>query len=516
MRKNQQVGVTNYSSEIEELAKKYRISPYKIDYIISKYHSMEEFIEKYRKGEVGDYILEDNLKIAFDIDLNEDSSFLSLIRNRFKYKEGYITDETFRIYSSSKIMEMLQSSGDRGQMVIQRFGIDGEGPKTLEQLKEKFNLNSSQHVAQKIDAIIKKISYFELHAGYLIQTERENHINEEIKDIFFNSNSIFYPDPEYISEKSDINKEKLLELLNALEQEKRDCWRRERKIDTYTHILDSRGGFSFEEARYLWEIGIHTIGELLIEEEELLKKFKDRLYYIGDEKQVEILKKIEKIKAEVEKNKLEQDETEEEKFLKTYIGMLELSPRALNSLSRGGINTVEKLIEADVSTLKKVRNLGAKTLEEVLEIRERLIAQVQPQKTDEEEPEVEETELTEEQKREKFLNEPLYELDLSARAYNCLARAGIDTKGKLLEKDKKMLMSIRNLGKNSLEEVLQAQEKVRREIEPEEVENEEINRKHKEEELARYMQEDSELDEAISKAERLEQIQENGNKTVDE
>ncbi|CAM3498300.1 DNA-directed RNA polymerase subunit alpha [Hydrogenibacillus schlegelii] len=61
----------------------------------------------------------------------------------------------------------------------------------------------------------------------------------------------------------------------------------------------------------------------------------------------------------------------------------------------------------------------------------------------------------EKDKREKVLELPIEELDLSVRSYNCLKRAGINTIGELTEKTEEDMMKVRNLGKKSLEEVIQ-------------------------------------------------------------
>jgi DNA-directed RNA polymerase subunit alpha len=45
---------------------------------------------------------------------------------------------------------------------------------------------------------------------------------------------------------------------------------------------------------------------------------------------------------------------------------LELSVRSFNCLKRAGINTVEELIDKTPEDMMKVRNLGRKSLEEVL------------------------------------------------------------------------------------------------------------------------------------------------------
>lgn len=59
----------------------------------------------------------------------------------------------------------------------------------------------------------------------------------------------------------------------------------------------------------------------------------------------------------------------------------------------------------------------------------------------------------EEDKRDRLLEMPIEELDLSVRSFNCLKRAGINTVGELTNKSDEDMMKVRNLGKKSLEEV---------------------------------------------------------------
>jgi DNA-directed RNA polymerase subunit alpha len=47
------------------------------------------------------------------------------------------------------------------------------------------------------------------------------------------------------------------------------------------------------------------------------------------------------------------------------------------------------------------------------------------------------------------------ELDLSVRSFNCLKRAGIDTVEDLIDRTEEDMMKVRNLGRKSLEEVIQ-------------------------------------------------------------
>lgn len=56
--------------------------------------------------------------------------------------------------------------------------------------------------------------------------------------------------------------------------------------------------------------------------------------------------------------------------------------------------------------------------------------------------------------KEKVLELSIEELDLSVRSYNCLKRAGINSVDDLVSKTEEDMMKVRNLGRKSLEEVL--------------------------------------------------------------
>ncbi len=60
-------------------------------------------------------------------------------------------------------------------------------------------------------------------------------------------------------------------------------------------------------------------------------------------------------------------EDPKQKILETSIDDLELSVRAYNCLKRIGINTVSELIEKTEAEMSKIRNLGKKSLKEVIE-----------------------------------------------------------------------------------------------------------------------------------------------------
>ena len=60
-----------------------------------------------------------------------------------------------------------------------------------------------------------------------------------------------------------------------------------------------------------------------------------------------------------------------------------------------------------------------------------------------------------ETKKEKVLEMTIEDLDMSVRSFNCLKRAGIDTVEDLINRTEEDMIKVRNLGKKSLEEVIQ-------------------------------------------------------------
>lgn len=75
---------------------------------------------------------------------------------------------------------------------------------------------------------------------------------------------------------------------------------------------------------------------------------------------------------------VEKEDNEKEKVLEMSIDELELSVRSYNCLKRAGINTVEELIKKTPEDMMKVRNLGRKSLEEVLAKLKELGLQLNP------------------------------------------------------------------------------------------------------------------------------------------
>ena len=107
--------------------------------------------------------------------------------------------------------------------------------------------------------------------------------------------------------------------------------------------------------------------------------------------------------------------------------------------------TIEVLTNGTI-TAKEAISLGAKILNEHLNLFVDL---------SDEAKNVEIMVEREETKKEKVLEMTIEELDMSVRSFNCLKRAGIDTVEDLTNRTEEDMIKVRNLGKKSLEEVIQ-------------------------------------------------------------
>ncbi len=97
-------------------------------------------------------------------------------------------------------------------------------------------------------------------------------------------------------------------------------------------------------------------------------------------------------------------------------------------------------------TAKEAISLAAKVLNEHLKLFIDMSDKAQQEEFLVERPEV---------KKEKVLEMTIEELDLSVRSFNCLKRAGIDTVEDLINRTEEDMIKVRNLGRKSLEEVIQ-------------------------------------------------------------
>ena len=132
---------------------------------------------------------------------------------------------------------------------------------------------------------------------------------------------------------------------------------------------------------------------------------------------------------------------------------LPLSVRSKNSLCRAGIMNLAQLMECSDDKLSKIRNLGAKSFQEIVDFKNN------PERTGikSEEPVPDNTEITEEVP---FIKTDIWNLPLSVRSKNVLCKNGIMILEQLMNFNNDELKKFRNLGARSFQEIVDYKEEI--------------------------------------------------------
>ncbi|WP_027087960.1 DNA-directed RNA polymerase subunit alpha C-terminal domain-containing protein [Cohnella panacarvi] len=140
------------------------------------------------------------------------------------------------------------------------------------------------------------------------------------------------------------------------------------------------------------------------------------------------------------------------------IEKLNLSTRAYHALRRAGIYCVGDLMDFPKENFPRLKNLGVKTITEIIEVIEQI-------EIIESNPLIYNTERkTEDELVALFIGKdgllyrdvPIEDIELSKRSFNCLKGAGIDYISKLLDKTEADLFAIPNMGAKSVKEITEA------------------------------------------------------------
>jgi len=141
-----------------------------------------------------------------------------------------------------------------------------------------------------------------------------------------------------------------------------------------------------------------------------------------------------------------------ENLLQSPITNFELTARSRNCLERAGIRTIGDLTRTTEQALLNTKNFGETSLQEVRQMLEGLglrIGQFLKPATSPAAPQ--RPDLSPEERR--LMEMPVADLQLSVRCRKCLNRLGITTVGELVNKTADELLSVRNFGVTSLNEI---------------------------------------------------------------
>lgn len=134
--------------------------------------------------------------------------------------------------------------------------------------------------------------------------------------------------------------------------------------------------------------------------------------------------------------------------------LLPLSARSSNCLRRAGIHTVGQLLDYPADKWLDIRNMGTKSVDEVLDLAARICAgdgfQMVASKPKPPEP-----------PPPRLPDIPVPELGLSVRANNCLENMGVRTAADLSDATLESLLSVKNMGRKTAEQIMEKLEELR-------------------------------------------------------
>lgn len=141
-------------------------------------------------------------------------------------------------------------------------------------------------------------------------------------------------------------------------------------------------------------------------------------------------------------------------MLNTPISEFQLSVRSRNCLAKIGVNTLGDLTRKSEAELVGCKNFGETSLKEVKELlRHRGVTLAKPEVGVAAKPKP--APILSGTAKDDVLARPLSEFEWSARARKCLDRLGLQTMGELAAKSEQDLLSVRNFGLTSLNEIKQ-------------------------------------------------------------
>ena len=154
-------GVFGYSARMEELSKKYGIKEKDIDYLLTKFGTLDNFYEMHNTGRIKDdkdKTLEGKIiRNLVDIDDNSNSGYDNLYRDIF----GVSTVEKgVRFYSSKEMQKVLDGLLEREKYVLEsRYGlIEGKIPTTLNDIGREIGVTGDR-VQQIMARALRKLRH---------------------------------------------------------------------------------------------------------------------------------------------------------------------------------------------------------------------------------------------------------------------------------------------------------------------------------------------------------------------
>lgn len=271
-------GVFGYSTRIEELAKRYGIIEKDIDYLLTKFGTLDNFYEMHNTGKIEgkkDRMLEEKIiRNVVDIDGNSNIGYDNLYRDVFGIKK----DLSF--YSSKGLQKELEELTEREKYVIESiYGLnEGKTPKTFKAIGEEIGITGNRvseivkYACRKFrrPSRSKKIKIFSEIEDNEYLTDKEKQQIEEIKKNIQLQNGDL---SENLGKLKEIQ-EKLRTIKNKKNEEKKTIIEKEREDEKERLDVEDLG-FSIRPYNCLKRAGINYLDDLANMTEEQFRKIRN-------------------------------------------------------------------------------------------------------------------------------------------------------------------------------------------------------------------------------------------------
>ena len=371
--------------EIEELARKYRISPDKISYILNKYGTIESFSEAYKKGKLDKKdieVLKDNLRCVIDLSDSNNKALEELYLAIIGEKE-FIQQNGITIVDLSLLQKQVEQLGNEAytKILFERFGIETGERRTLQSIANDYE-TSANNIRVKEATALRKLRHPSRKKKVVLKDMPQyDELTEEQKamvDSIFNINIMFYPDEEYMHESSDIDGKELAKTFEIDRVEETEVQQVEEDKEPKKQPSTLELGFTDATNKVLINLGIKNIEDLLNISERMLE---EKLYYsfshIGSPKATgfqstrDVMQKRRELMSE--------RGIEEKKTFTLDASIIELediSRRTAHFLEDGGIITIRDLITTDEEKLMSINGVGEKGISEIRQCKGTLLGRI--------------------------------------------------------------------------------------------------------------------------------------------
>ena len=379
-------GVFGYPTSIEQLSKKTGKNKKYIDHIINCYGSMENFINLYRNNELDkkDFNLARSIiKNVIDIDLNPNSNNYDKLYYQIL---GSPQDNKLRLYSSKKLQAQIEHLTEKEKLVIEkRFGISPDNsPKTLKTIGDEIGLTVDrirqieQQTIRKLRIINRnkqKTCSYNFNQSDML-THEENKMLNTLEKKLYSSSFIFRNNP-HISPNNATNRSilktfELIKKVDEITEEQKEL--KEVKIQKKVNTPLEDANIPIKAYIYLQKIGMTLVGDLRgLSPQHHFYLLKE----LGKQAYIDFLREVTIYDEDFSNIELMEDMTEDQMkemikerksvILDTHIDDLEFSARTYNALKREGLCTLGDISNVTEQKLAKIRNLGEKSCNEVIE-----------------------------------------------------------------------------------------------------------------------------------------------------